>query len=167
MRGVQKINSKTVTSSMLGNFRSLSSLLNIFLLIIWKFSFFVGGGRFYISFAFLMIKSTGCTKLSHFSRDDPKTRQEFLTLVKEHWRPYEARLEKGRQHEFWSRKWNICVIQFHLCNTVPKHEKYILFPKSYPPLGGCVGKLKFGRLLRPACLIYERWNKCSMSIRLL
>merc|ERR1719273_2848705 len=37
MRGVQKINSKTVTSSMLGNFR-----------------------------------------------DDPKTRQEFLTLVKEH-----------------------------------------------------------------------------------
>ena len=39
MRGVQKINSKTVTSSMLGNFRCLSSFLNIFLLLIWIFHF--------------------------------------------------------------------------------------------------------------------------------
>ena len=84
MRGVQKINSKTVTSSMLGNFRSLSSFLDICISFgnLNLFSFL--GDRFYISFALVMIKSTGCTKLSHFSRDDPKTRQEFLTLVKEH-----------------------------------------------------------------------------------
>ena len=62
MRGVQKINSKTVTSSMLGNFRQI---------IVW---FQMNSSRRIIFPP--LIQYT-------YSRDDPKTRAEFLTLAKD------------------------------------------------------------------------------------
>ena len=69
MRGVQKINSKTVTSSMLGNFRQKLPFVFPFLIVL----FHMNSSRILFP---PLIQYT-------YSRDDPKTRAEFLTLAKD------------------------------------------------------------------------------------